>query len=106
MRKTHLGSRQDEGIIQWSHETNRRELSLITSQVTDAVTTFMNTDYVVDKITELERKAGTHIDAPAAAIVGVSKELGFTEAEADGILREYAQTEFGAVLLYHRFTGE
>lgn len=86
MRKVHLGSKMDEGVIEWSDETNKRNVALVTSQATDAVTSFCNVEYVRAKIAEIEEAAGVEVREPTKVIEKVSKALSFTADEAEGIL--------------------
>ena len=88
LRKVHLGSKMDEGVIQWSNETNRRNVELITSQATDAVTTFCNVEYVRSKINEISEAAGQAVE-PTKVIEKISKSLSFTEEESEGILGHF-----------------
>lgn len=101
MRKVHLGSKMEEGEITWSDETNRKQIELITSQAKDAVQTFCSEDFLNAKIAEIEAQAGTAIIAPATIVQEVSKTLGFTDTEAEGILSHFitgGQMTTGGVL--------
>lgn len=89
MRVTHLGARLDEGVIAWSEETKRKNLELITSQAADAVTRFLDGDYVQAKLTEIERAAATPVDDPATVVEVVAAELRFTEAQRQEILTHF-----------------
>ena len=88
-RKTHLGARMEKGMVQWSDDTRRKNLDLITAQARDAVSTFLNVDYVTRKITELEKAAGVPVSNADKAVRKVAKSLAFTESEADGILDHF-----------------
>jgi len=90
-RKVHLGAKLDQGVIQASAETRRRNVELIKAQTADAVRTFLNREYVADKVAELERNAGIAVTAPEKQVKAVCKKLAFTEAEADGILGHFVK---------------
>jgi hypothetical protein len=85
-RKTHVGERLDEGVIDWSAETRKKQLELITSKVADAVKKFASVEWWAEKVADLEAKAGKPVDDAAATIKAVSKSLRFTEPESDAIL--------------------
>jgi len=101
MRKVHLGSQMAEGEIEWSAETNRKQIELVTSQATDAVNTFCSAEFMERKIAEIEGQAGTEIVQPATVVQEISKALSFSDAEAEGILGHFitgGQMTAGGVL--------
>ena len=89
MRKVHAGARLDEGVVEWSDETHRRNLDLITSQVTDAVRKFMSLSYVESVVSDLCRQAGIEVADPASVVTNVSKRLGFTAEQQADILNAF-----------------
>ena len=89
LRKVHLGSKMEEGVIAWSDDTNRKNVELVTAQARDAVATFCNTSYVEAKIAEIEAEAGVVIAQPTKVIEKVSKALSFTTEESEGILGHF-----------------
>jgi hypothetical protein len=90
MRKIHIGSKMEEGVITWSDETYRRQLELISAQTTDAVQTFLSQGYLTKAVDDLSEKAGVPIDGNAAdAITVVTKQVGFTDTQRDGILDHF-----------------
>lgn len=88
-RKVHLGAKLDQGVIVASDETRRRNIELIKAQTADAVRAFLNPEYVVGKVAQLERQAGIEVTAPEKTVKTVCKRLSFSEAEADGILGHF-----------------
>lgn len=88
-RKVHLGSEQAEGVIQWSSETQERELALITSQAKDAVATYLSQDFLDAQVHKIEALAGAPVAEPEVTIKEVAKVAGFTETEAKGILDHF-----------------
>jgi hypothetical protein len=89
MRAVHLGGKLDDGIVQWSDDTQRTELELVTAKARDAVATFLDVDYMRTKIQELQTLAGVEVARPADAIQRVSKKAGWTETEQDEILSHF-----------------
>lgn len=86
IRRVHLGGKLDDGAIRWSDATIKANLELVKRQVADAVAQWMTPEFLVETVDALERDAGTPIEDAPAVIQAVSKKLGFTEAEASGIL--------------------
>jgi hypothetical protein len=101
LRSIHLGGRMDEGVIQWSHETQQKNLALVTSQARDAVTTFLDTSYVQAKIAAITRAAAAPVTDPENAIKIVAQRLRFTEDLQTTILAHFirgADLSAGGVL--------
>lgn len=88
-RAVHLGGRLDEGVIDWSADTQQRQLDLITAKARDAVTRFLNPAYVQRIVRELERTAGTPVTRPQDTIQIVSQQLRFSEEQQDAILSHF-----------------
>ncbi|MCM3884619.1 DUF932 domain-containing protein [Frankia sp. R82] len=89
VRSVHLGGRLDDGVIQWSSDTQRKATELVTAKARDAVATFLNPDYLHRTLATLERAAGTPIDDPAATITHVCSQLHFTADEQTRILAHF-----------------
>lgn len=85
MRRVHLGSKMTEGEIAWSEETRYHYFELIKHQVTDAVSTFLSIDYLTRKVATLEEQGTVRLSSPRRAIENVSKELKYSDEEADAI---------------------
>lgn len=88
VRAVHLGGKLDEGMIQWSEATQRKQLELITSKARDAVATFLDVEYVERQIMALEAVAGTPLTDSAKVVENVGKRL-FTEEQTAGILDHF-----------------
>jgi hypothetical protein len=86
VRKAHLGSRLDEGVIRWSAETVHHATALVTSQARDAVETFLSADYLAGWVDEIEGKSTAPIVDAAGTIERVGKAHAFTDAEQASIL--------------------
>jgi hypothetical protein len=87
--KPHIGGRLEEGLVQWSQETLQANLALIIAQTKDAVTSFLDPEFVKAQVAALEKTAGIEIQRPAAVVPIVSKRLGFTQVQADNILSHF-----------------
>lgn len=89
MRAVHLGGKQDEGVVNWSGQTQRKTLELITSKTTDAVRTFLSREYVEAKVHEMEAAAGKTLDEPTKTIEHVTKSLSIGTETKDRILSHF-----------------
>ncbi len=101
LRQVHLGGRLDEGVIEWSGDTQRKALELVTAQARDAVTTFLDQDYMTRAIERLTDKAVTPLAEPAKAIEFIGKQLAYSQEQQAGILDHFirgGQTTAGGVL--------
>lgn len=101
LRETHLGARMSEGVVRWSDDTRRAELELISRQTRDAVTTFLDRNYVEAKLAEIDRDAGVEITAPQATIEHVATTLRFTTEQRENVLSHFirsADSTSGGVL--------
>ncbi len=89
MRAVHLGGKLDEGVVRWSNDTQRRELELITSKTRDAVSSFLDVEYMRTKIQQLRTLAGITVDNPVKVIERVSKKVHWSEKEKENILTHF-----------------
>lgn len=88
-RKTHVGSRLEEGVVRWSAETREVELAAMVSRCADAAATFSSTAYWEAKIAELEVKAGRPVAKPAETVKVIGKKLGWSEGDQEEILSHF-----------------
>jgi hypothetical protein len=101
MRVIHLGGRQDEGVIEWSADTNRKALELVASKTRDAVRKFLTPAYLEAKVAEMEALAGTPVIDPVATIrevVAKSVIPAGMEAEVLGYFTKGGQMTAGGVM--------
>ncbi|MFI9730957.1 DUF932 domain-containing protein [Streptomyces sp. NPDC052092] len=91
MRAVHLGGKQEEGVISWSGQTQRKTLELITSKTTDAVRTFLSREYVEAKLSEMKDAAGKRLAEPTKTIEHVTKTLSIGAEAKDMILAHFVQ---------------
>ena len=90
--RRHVGEKLDgDGVITWSEETQRANLELIKLKTSDAVRTYLTTDYVRAKLTEIAEAAGVKVtEAPEGIITKVTRHTGHTSARSS-ILAMYMQ---------------
>ncbi len=86
IRHVHLGARLEQGLIQWSAATERKQLELIMSKTRDAVRAFLTPGYLASRLELIEAAAAKPVDEPTAAIEIVGKSCGFTKAEIKEVL--------------------
>lgn len=89
LRSVHVGGQLDDGVVRWSDDTQRRNLDLVTAQTRDAVTTFLDVDYVRAKVDELRDRWNAPVDRPEETVRTVVSQLRFGEAAADAILGHF-----------------
>jgi hypothetical protein len=84
--QVHLGGKMDAGRIEFSLDTQRRNLDLIVAQTRDAVKQFLSTDYLSSVVEEITEKADKRVTDAPATIQRVGKTVGFSETEQRSIL--------------------
>jgi hypothetical protein len=88
--QVHLGGKLEVGAVNWSQQTQRRQLDLIQSMTQDAVTAFLSADYWNEQIDKLAGKAGKTVsDDGGQTVERVGKKLGFTDAERQTIFHHF-----------------
>jgi hypothetical protein len=85
-RRAHLGAVLSEGEIDWSTQTISHALSLITSQVQDAVRTYLTTDYLDRLVAEMLAAKGVRVADVSSAVEVVQKRLAFSDTETRAVL--------------------
>lgn len=91
MRRTHLGARLDDadGQIAWSRATTAKTLELITAKTTDAVSAFLDEDYLARMVRDLEAAAGHPVTDPDVTIKTISTKLRYSEETTKAILAHF-----------------
>lgn len=89
--RVHLGSRLDEGLVQWSEQTLKDNDIALFDQVKDTVRTALDTTLWGDFVCKTQRLAGAYLDKPMVEIVdGLAPKLGMSVAEKDRLLEMFA----------------
>ncbi|WP_405065025.1 hypothetical protein OG558_24015 [Kribbella sp. NBC_01510] len=88
-REIHRGGQLSDGLIRWSDETRKKEVELIRSKTKDAVTTFLDVDYVPRAIADLDETASKPLESADKVVRAVGKKLSFSEEQIDGILDHF-----------------
>lgn len=96
-RRAHIGAAMQDGVIDWSDETRRISLDLISSQVADAVATFCSTSYLEALAGEMRAAKGVEV-APSQAVEVVSRMLELTEGETNDVFDCFARGGDSTVL--------
>ena len=89
VRAIHLGEKLDEGVIRWSEDTQKKNLELITAKARDAVSTFLDVEYMERVIRRLEETAGTPVSDAPAVVEAVAKKLSFSKEQTAGVLDHF-----------------
>jgi|3_EtaG_2_1085321.scaffolds.fasta_scaffold37886_1 hypothetical protein len=89
IRAVHLGGRLDEGVVRWSDDTRRQELELITAKTSDAVATFLDVDYMREKVAYLRELAEIEVAEPSKAIKRIAKKVNWSEEEEEAIFGHF-----------------
>lgn len=101
IRKTHRGAQLDEGVVEWSDETLRKSLELISAQTVDAVKTFLDPVYLRTKVEQMEQAAEVKVDDAEKTIKAVARKFSFTEGQRADILTKFirgGQSTAGGVM--------
>jgi len=85
----HRGERMPAGIVTWSEDTRRAEMTLIAKKTRDTVRTFLDVDFMLAKLHDVARDAGIPITDPAATLEHVATKNAYTDAEAATILAHF-----------------
>jgi hypothetical protein len=89
LRRVHIGSKLDDGMIQWSSDTVTKSRDLIVAKTRDAVKSFLNAEFVQSIVDRITAQAVVELDKPQETVEAISKQLAFTESESRGILDHF-----------------
>lgn len=89
MRAVHLGGKMEEGVIDWSSDTQAKQVALITAKARDAARTFLDVKYMERQIAAITQIAITPITGAEATIKTVAKKLAFSEEITAGVLDHF-----------------
>lgn len=106
-RKVHLGSRLDNGIVNWSQNTKNKNYELIMAQVQDSVKTYLSKEYLGQLTTKLFKHKEEKIENPNSVIQAISNELMIGDQHRQNILKYfYRDGDDSAFGLMNSFTRE
>lgn len=88
-RSVHLGESLSDGIVNWSEDTEKKNLALVTAKTRDTVATFLDAAYWETAVENLEEQAGIKVSDPVATVKAVSKTLAFSDEVSKGILDHF-----------------
>lgn len=89
VRSVHSGSVLDEGVVTWSADTQRKALELVTAKARDAVSRFLDVDYLRSVLDETREHFGVEVTDAQATIERVAKKHLFSEEEQASILDQF-----------------
>lgn len=89
IRKTHLGSKLDEGMVKVSDRTRRANLELVASQTRDAISTFLDADYMNRVLAQIQNGSDQEITDVEKTITEVTARPAFSKADAKGLLASF-----------------
>lgn len=89
IRKTHLGSKMDEGLVQVSDRTRQLNLELVASQTRDAIRTFLDADYMNRVLRQIEAGSDEPVEDVEKAITDVTARPAFSKADTKGLLAAF-----------------
>lgn len=89
LREVHLGGRLEDGQVHWSARTQQAALDLVTAKARDAVTTFLDADYLKKTVEDIERDAGVRVADVEATLEHVAKQCRFTTEQQKTILEHF-----------------
>lgn len=90
VRQVHLGARLEQGIVNWSEETERANIDLITRKTVDTVRSFLTVDYLAGVVADLTEKGERPVKDHDEVKV-IAKRAKYTEDQADEILRYFTR---------------
>jgi hypothetical protein len=88
-RNVHLGGKLDTGVIQWSSETLKAALAVIRSKTTDAVKTFLSSDYLESAVERISRSAGIPLAKPEEEVKALGKSMNLSTDQIDAVFAQF-----------------
>ena len=84
LRKIHLGSKMDKGVVDFSDDVRKKALELTDLQVKEAVETFVSKEYLYEAIEDVMGSgANEELEHPKEALSNSADELDMTQEEED-----------------------
>lgn len=88
-RSVHIGQQLEEGVVDWSADTQQKALDLMTAKTADACKSFLSTEYVERVVEELREFANKKIADPLSCVEHVGKELRYSEERTKSIMAAF-----------------
>lgn len=101
VRAVHLGSLKSAGAVDWSADTQRKILDVVTAKTRDLVATVLSPAYVEKQLRTIEQQAGHEVSDAAHVVETVTKQLQFPESVRASVLDHFirgSQMTSGGVL--------
>ncbi len=89
VRRVHLGGEMEQGQIQWSDKTKQKNLELIQSQASDAITQWLNVDYLKNLTNWLLDIQSKELNHPIDCTINICSELGLVGDKIEDILNHF-----------------
>lgn len=89
LKEVHLGGRLATGQIRWAADTECAALDLVVKQTRDAVSAFLDRQFLQARVADIQARAGVRIDRPVATLEHVAKTLRFTTQQQETILAHF-----------------
>ena len=96
----------DQGVINWGADTQAKAVDLVKLKTRDAVTTFLNEEYMTKTLAVIAGKAAKPVDDAVKTIETISKKLAYSQEDAAGILQHFikgGQADAGGI--FHAITS-
>lgn len=100
-RRIHIGSKQTEGVINWSEEVKRKQIELAVAELRDAVKHFLSPAYLNQLLAGWEEQAEKLLNRPMDTVINVAAEYGYSDDKRNELLQTFLGsgnvTAFGLV---------
>jgi hypothetical protein len=97
-RRVHLGTKLDDGVINWSDNTKNKNYELIMAQTQDSVKTYLSKDYLGQLTSRLQSAKDMSIENETGVIENISLSLSIPEAHKNNILKHFLRDGDGSAL--------
>lgn len=88
-RALHIGTRLDNGSVEWSDDTVRKQLAVVTAKTRDVVATWLSPQFLREQVNELEKQGTKPVREPTNTIKEVGAKLRIPQHEQDSIIRHF-----------------
>jgi hypothetical protein len=93
-KKRHVGSKHEEGEIDWSQATQNKNAELIISQIADYVKYFISEEYLQKATQKLYKAKGMEFEQPNNVVKNVARQhFGFSQENMDRTLEYFLKSD-------------